>query len=54
MRRLLPLVLGRRAVRRCVKDMAAKERVYLSDPKNVEEMRSARVKNQMDEKFCWK
>jgi hypothetical protein len=43
----------RRAVAEVTK-MAAEERAYLSIPKNVAEMRDARAKNGMDEKFCWK
>lgn len=43
----------RRAVEN-VKAMAAKERAYLDDPKNVARMRDNRAKNGTDEKFCWK
>ena len=43
----------RRAIEN-VKEMAAKERAYLSDPKNVAQMHDSRAKNGTHEKFCWK
>ncbi|TMI99807.1 MAG: cytochrome-c oxidase [Alphaproteobacteria bacterium] len=37
-----------------VREMAGKERAYLSDPNNVAQMRDSRARNGTDEKFCWK
>lgn len=47
----------RAALRRAignVREMAAKERAYLSDPQNVARMRDTRARNGTDDKFCWK
>ncbi len=47
----------RAALRRAignVREMAAKERAYLGDPKNVARMRNTRATNGTDDKFCWK
>jgi hypothetical protein len=36
------------------KERAAKDRAYFKDPKVVADYASARKRNEMDVKFCWK